>query len=72
MERCPKCGNDTFYVTAHVTQGWIVDDGGEYLETTEECEEVTHKPDDLDIWECVNCGYEDRGEAFNVKEEGSV
>ena len=72
MKRCPKCGNDTFYVTAHVTQGWIVDDGGEYLETTEECEEVTHKPDDLDIWECVNCGYEDRGEAFNVKEEGSV
>ena len=72
MKRCPKCGNDIFYVTAHVTQGWIVDDGGEYLATTEECEEVTHKPDDFDMWQCTNCDYLDSGKAFNVKEEGTV
>ena len=24
--------------------------------------------DDMDIWSCANCDYEDRGSAFNVKE----
>lgn len=22
MKKCPKCGAETFYVTAHVTQDW--------------------------------------------------
>lgn len=72
MKRCPNCGNDTFYVTAHVTQGWIVDEKGNFLECIDECEEVTHRPDDEDIWKCSRCWYTDEGAAFNVKEEESI
>ena len=69
MKRCPKCGHKTFYVTAHVVQDWKVDENGTYLETMDDCIEVTHYPDDIDIWSCANCDYKDRGSAFNVKEE---
>ena len=48
---CPVCGNDEFYTNAHVVQGWRVDCDGEFIEETESCVEVTHKPDDDDIWQ---------------------
>ena len=66
MKKCPKCGNDAFYVTAHVTQGWLVDENGDYLLTMKECEEVTHYPDDDDIWQCNSCWYAASGDEFNV------
>ena len=28
---CPKCGNNTFNVTAHVTQTWLVDEDGDFI-----------------------------------------
>lgn len=68
MKKCPKCGAETFYVTAHVTQDWMVDGNEEYLGTIDDCVEVTHHPDDMDFWCCTKCGYEDRGSVFNVKE----
>ena len=68
MKRCPKCGCETFYVTAHVVQDWKVDKDGEYIETVEDCVEVAHFPDDMDIWSCANCDYEDIGSAFNIEE----
>ena len=58
MKKCPKCGNTKFIVTAHVTQDWLVDGDGNYLETLSECEEVTHRPDDEDVWICSKCGYD--------------
>ena len=69
MKRCPKCGCETFYVTAHVTQAWKVDRNGGYLETMDDCIEVTHFAYDMDFWSCTNCDYEDRGSVFNVKED---
>lgn len=66
MKRCPKCDHDTFYVTAHVTQGWLVDSEEEYLQTTIECEEVTYWPNDDDIWQCSKCGYDASGSKFNL------
>ena len=69
MKRCPKCGAETFYVTAHVTQDWKVNKFGDFVEIVDDCIEVTHFSDDVDIWSCANCLYEDRGSAFNVKEE---
>ena len=69
MKKCPKCGAETFYVTAHVTQDWKMNKYGDYVETMDDCIEITHYPDDTDIWGCANCYYEDRGSAFNVKEE---
>lgn len=68
MKRCPKCGCKRFYVTAHVTQDWIVDEYGDFIEVIEDCVEVTHFPDDMDFWTCADCGHEDRGSEFNVKE----
>lgn len=64
---CPKCGAMSFIVTAHVTQDWVVDENGSYLHTQEECGEVTHQPDDSDIWTCNNCGYDAAGAEFNRK-----
>ena len=69
MKKCPKCGAETFYVTAHVTQDWKVNKYGGYVETMDDCIEVTHYPDDTDIWGCTKCYYEDSGSVFNVKEE---
>ena len=69
MKRCPRCGCEEFLVTAHVTQGWLVDKDGMFKEETQSCIEVTHDPDDDDIWDCPNCGYSAEGSKFNVKEE---
>lgn len=69
MKRCPKCGGETFYVTAHVVQDWKVDKYGNFIETVDDCVCVSHFPEDNDIWSCANCDYEDCGEAFNIKEE---
>ena len=69
MKRCPKCGNETFYVAAHVVQDWKVGKDGEFMELIEDCIIVTHYPNDEDLWTCANCYHEDRGAAFEVKEE---
>ena len=58
---CPKCGGRTFAVNAHVVQGWLVNEDGEYVATTEDCVEVTHEPDDDDLWCCESCGHEASG-----------
>ena len=34
---CPKCGNTTFITTAHVTQTWLVDEDGDFIETKSDC-----------------------------------
>lgn len=67
MKKCPKCGCETFYVFAHVVQDWKVDKYETYLETMDDCIEVSHYPDNMDIWECAQCSYSDRGYVFNVK-----
>lgn len=69
MKKCPKCGAETFYATAHVTQDWKMDRNGNYIETEDDCIEVTHYPEDEDIWTCANCYYEDSGIAFEIKEK---
>lgn len=58
---CPKCGSKSFLVLAHVTQEWLVDGAGDYLHCTEERVEVTHKPDEQDVWTCFNCCHEAEG-----------
>lgn len=68
MKICPKCGGRRFVVTAHVTEDWIVDENGEFLEVKEGCVEVTHHPDDDDVWECEKCGYSTSGDGMEMKE----
>ena len=54
---CPKNpDHKKFIVTAHVTQEWEVDETGDFLKCTNECESVMHSPDEHDIWGCSECG----------------
>lgn len=69
MKRCPNCGGQRFVVIAHVAQTWKVDKNGMFVNCLEDCIDVIHKPDDDDIWECYDCGYEATGKDFNVKEK---
>lgn len=69
MKKCPKCGCEAFYVTAHVTQDWKVDSYGDFMDVVDDCVEVTHFPQDYDLWECAQCSYNDRGSEFNVKRD---
>ena len=55
---CPNCGGRDFYTTAHVMQEWLVHDDGEFVAVSTDCLEVTHGPDDDNIWTCVKCGAE--------------
>lgn len=52
---CPKCGNTTFIATAHVTQTWLVDEDGDFIEAKSDCDEVTHAPDAEDLFTCCRC-----------------
>jgi len=68
-KQCPKCGSTKFAVTAHVTQDWLVDGNGEFLLAVNQCVEVTHRPDDEDLWTCANCWFDGPGSAFNTMKE---
>ena len=58
---CPVCGNEKFHATAHVTQTWLVDAKGSFVEEVTSCDEVTHQPNDEDIWHCTSCGWSGAG-----------
>ena len=36
------------------------------MECLDECAQVTHEPDDQDLWTCANCGHSAEGATFNV------
>ena len=54
---CPKCGGNQFITTAHIVQSWVVDETGNFIEVVSD-DEVTHAPDDDNIWTCKKCGEE--------------
>ena len=66
MKKCPKCGCEKFVITAHVTQEWIVDANGSYIETIDDCVDVTHYADNDDIWQCFDCYHEAPGRDFEI------
>ena len=55
--RCPK--NEThkrFITVAHVTEDWVVDEKGNFIEVCDEtCGETTHGPDPENTWQCAIC-----------------
>ena len=53
--KCPNCESTKFLVTAHVTQDWEVEENGNFIKCTNECVEVTHEPNEEDIWTCAKC-----------------
>lgn len=68
MKKCPNCGYERFITVAHVIQKWLVDKDGDFEEVVSEWIEVTHKPNDYNVWPCFHCGYAGGGYQFNVKE----
>lgn len=68
--RCPVCGAESFEVTVHVTQDWKIDCNGSFVESLNECVEVTHYPDETDIWNCANCQFSAAGSKFRVSPDG--
>lgn len=62
--KCPKCGANEFYVTAHVTQGWQINETGTFVACSNECMEVIHGPSDDDLWECAVCAHIAPGHDF--------
>lgn len=56
---CPNgCKEATFITPAHVMQDWKVDALGTFIESVNDCLEVTHAPDNNNFWECSECGEE--------------
>ncbi len=53
---CPNDANHKrFSVTAHITEEWIVDENGEFLDVTGNSGEVTHRPGKDDCFTCIEC-----------------
>lgn len=69
MKRYPICGGTEFIVTIHLTEECLVDEYEQFIEIFHGgYTEITHAADDEDIWQCNECGYDDVGRKFNVKE----
>ena len=68
IKRCPKCGHAEFTTTAHVMQEWLVNKHGDFISAVADCLEVTHGPDDGNLWECARCGFSAGGSAFDHEE----
>lgn len=60
MKVCPKnIKHNRFFATAHVTENWLVDAEGNFIEVSDSSDcEVTHEPDERDVWTCAECGAE--------------
>lgn len=67
MKVCPKCGGKQFIVSAHVVEDWLVDENGNWIETICSGNEVSHRPDDGDLWVCSWCQYSANGRDFEAK-----
>lgn len=49
----------TFVTVAYVSEDWLVDQDGTFLDVADGSEgEVLHKPDPDNIWTCTTCGAE--------------
>jgi len=44
-----------FITTAHVMEEWLVNENGDWLETTQSLQ-TSHGPDPGNIWTCAECG----------------
>lgn len=53
---CPNGCSAHFSTSAHVMQEWKVDATGDFVECIDDAMEVTHGPDDGNLWQCLECG----------------
>lgn len=43
IKPCPKCGCCEYLATAHVTQTWLINQDGDFVESKTECDEGCHR-----------------------------
>ncbi|QST02384.1 hypothetical protein IMZ31_23325 (plasmid) [Pontibacillus sp. ALD_SL1] len=56
---CPNHKNHKRFVTVvQITQEWIVDEIGDFIEVSHECLETKHGPRERNTWTCCECGTE--------------
>ena len=59
MKKIAVCPNNPahhhFITTAHEAHTWEVDEDGDFIKDLG-CDEVTHQPDEGNIWTCTECG----------------
>ena len=56
---CPKCDSKAFIATAYVSEDWVVDEHGDFIEIADNPDvQVLHKPHPDNIWTCKFCGAE--------------
>lgn len=58
---CPNNKNHKRFITvAHVSQDWVVDERGNFIEVFDEneCLETVAEPDPDNTWTCKECGAE--------------
>ena len=56
--KCPKDPeHKTFVTTAHVSEDWIVDECGNFIESAG-VQEVIADPNPENTWQCNECGAE--------------
>jgi hypothetical protein len=58
IARCPKNPEHKRFLTvAHVTEDWLVDEHGDFIEVAPWSEsQVVHEPHPDNIWTCHVCG----------------
>jgi len=56
---CPSNKDHKEFVTvAHVSQNWLVDEEGNFIEVRNECNKIVAGPNSGNTWICVECGSE--------------
>jgi len=56
---CPECNSKQFVTVAHVTEDWVVNENGEFVEVFGSSDTyVVHGPRAGNIWICYKCGEE--------------
>lgn len=54
---CPTSkDHKRFYTVATVQQEWVVNEYGDFIESTNDCSDVVHRPDRDNEWICRDCG----------------
>ena len=56
--KCPTCSSKKFYVTAHVSETWQVNEHGDFEDTIKDNDQqVLHEPSvGSDSFTCAKCG----------------
>jgi hypothetical protein len=62
MEMKATCPNNPdhkrFHTVAHVSETWVVDEEGNWVETTDDPGEIVAHPHSDNTWQCVECDAE--------------